>query len=54
MIRIGVIGDIGSGKSYISKNLGFPIFNADKEVNKIYKNNRNVFKKLKKKNFQNI
>ena len=49
MIRIGVIGDIGSGKSYISKNLGFPIFNADKEVNKIYKNNRNVFKKLKKK-----
>ena len=49
MIRIGVIGDIGSGKSYISKNIGFPIFNADKEVNKIYKKNRNVYKKLKKK-----
>ena len=37
MIRIGIIGDIGSGKSYIAKQFGFPIFNADLEVSKIYK-----------------
>ena len=43
MIKIGIIGDIGSGKSFISKQFGFPIFNADKEVNKIYK--KNSFKK---------
>ena len=49
MIKIGIIGDIGSGKSFISKQFGFPIFNADKEVNKIYKKNKNCFKNLKKK-----
>ena len=49
MIRIGILGDIGSGKSYIANNFGFPVFNADKEVNKIYKNNKKIFVKLKKK-----
>ena len=29
MIRIGIVGDIGSGKSYIAKKFGYPIFNAD-------------------------
>ena len=48
MIRIGVVGDIGSGKSYIAKQFGFPVFNADIEVNKIYKKNRKCFEKLKK------
>ena len=48
MIRIGIIGDIGSGKSYIAKQFGFPIFNADFEVNKIYKKSRKCFKKLKR------
>jgi dephospho-CoA kinase len=48
MIRIGIIGDIGSGKSYIAKQFGFPIFNADFEVSKIYKKNRKCFKKLKR------
>jgi len=48
MIRIGIIGDIGSGKSYVAKQFGFPVFNADIEVNKIYKKNRKSFKKLKK------
>ena len=48
MIRIGIIGDIGSGKSYVAKQFGFPVFNADIEVNKIYKKNRKCFKKLKK------
>ena len=48
MIRICVIGDIGSGKSYVAKQLGFPVFNADTEVRKIYKKSRKCFKKLKK------
>jgi len=48
MIRIGIVGDIGSGKSYIAKQFGFPIFNADLEVSKIYKKNRKCFKKLKR------
>ena len=48
MIKIAIIGDIGSGKSFIAKQFGFPIFNADKEVNKIYKSNKNCYKNLKK------
>ena len=48
MIRIGIVGDIGSGKSYIANQFGFPIFNADFEVNKIYKKSRKCFKKLKR------
>ncbi len=48
MIRIGILGDIGSGKSYVAKNFGYPVFNADNEVGKLYKKNRKVFKKLKK------
>jgi len=48
MIRIGIIGDIGSGKSYVAKQFGFPVFDADNEVNKIYKKNKKCFKKLKK------
>ena len=47
--RIGIIGDIGSGKSFVAKQFGFPIFNADKEVNKIYKKNKTCFRKLKNK-----
>ena len=35
MIRIGVIGGIGSGKSFIAKLFKYPVFNADKEVNLI-------------------
>ena len=48
MIKIGIVGDIGSGKSYIAKQFGFPVFNADNEVKKIYNKNRKCFKKLKK------
>ena len=48
MIRIGILGDIGSGKSYVAKNFGYPVFNADLEVNKLYKNDRKIFFKLKK------
>ena len=49
MIRVGIIGGIGSGKSFISKLFGYPVFNADNEVKYIYKKNRQCFKKLKKK-----
>ena len=53
MIRIGLIGDIASGKTLISKYFNFPIFNADAEVKNIYKRNKQCFKKLNK-NSQNI
>ena len=48
MKRIGILGDIGSGKSYVAKCFGFPVFIADLEVAKIYRNNKKVFLKLKK------
>ena len=48
MIRIGVLGDIGSGKSYVAQSFGYPVFNADYEVSKLYHQNRKVYKKLKK------
>ena len=48
MIRIGIVGGIGSGKSYVSKSFGFPLFNADLEVAKLYKKDKTIFIKLKK------
>ena len=48
MIKIGIIGDIGSGKSYISNQFGYPVFNADIEVENLYKKNKKCFKKLNK------
>ena len=49
MIRVGVIGGIGSGKSFIAKLFNYPVFNADREVNRIYRKDKNCFNKLKKK-----
>ena len=49
MIKIAILGDIGAGKTFVSKLFGFPVFNADKEVKKIYKSNKKCFNKLKKK-----
>ena len=49
MIRIAIVGGIGSGKSHIAKLFNYPIFNADLEVAKIYKTNKQCFKCLKKK-----
>ena len=48
MIRIGILGDIGSGKSYVANNLGYPVFDADYEVALLYKKNKKIFLKLKK------
>ena len=48
MIIIGIIGKIGSGKTYIANKITKFNFNADKEVNKIYKKNKNNLKKLGK------
>jgi len=48
MIRIGIIGDIGSGKSFVAKNFGYPVFNADDEVSYLYKYDKKIFIKLKK------
>ena len=49
MIRICLVGDIGSGKTYISKLFTTPCFSADKEVENIYKKNRKCYIALKKK-----
>ena len=48
MIKIGILGDIGSGKSYVAKNFGYPVFNADQEVSKLYQKDKKIFYKLKK------
>ena len=49
MIKIGILGDIGSGKSFVAKQFGYPVFNADYEVAKLYKQNKKIFIKLNKK-----
>ena len=41
MIKIGILGDIGSGKSYVAQNFGYPVFNADMKL-------LNYIKKIKK------
>ena len=48
MIRIAVVGDIGSGKSHIAKQFGFPVFNADVEVATLYRKSRKYYNKLKR------
>ena len=49
MIRIGILGDIGAGKSYVAYKFGYPVFNADQEVSKLYKKDKRIFKNLNKK-----
>ena len=48
MIRIAILGDVGSGKSYVAKQFGYPVFNADVEVVKLYKKSKKCYRKLKK------
>ena len=45
---IGILGDIGSGKTFVSNLLKFPVFNADKEIKNIYKKNKKCYYDLKK------
>ena len=47
MIRVGILGEIGSGKSFVSKQIGFPVFNADIEIAKLYKDSRKCYLKLR-------
>ena len=47
MIRIAVVGEIGSGKTYIARLFGLPVFNADNEVADIYKKDKTVYRKLR-------
>ena len=49
MIKVAILGSIGSGKSFIAKLFGRPVFNADLEVSKIYTFDKYFFRKLKKK-----
>jgi len=51
MVRVGILGSVGSGKSFVAnifRELGFNIFSADNEVANIYKNNNIVNKKISK------
>ena len=51
MVRVGILGSVGSGKTFIAnifKELSFNIFSADNEVANIYKNNKIVHKKIAK------
>ena len=49
MRRIALVGDIGSGKTFFSKLFGYPVFNADLVVSNLYKKDKFLFKKIKKK-----
>ena len=48
MIKIGILGEIGAGKSYVATNFGYPVFNADHQVAELYKKDKKIFYKLKK------
>ena len=48
MIKIALIGDIGSGKSFFSKLFRYPVFNADFEISKIYKKDKSSINVIKK------
>ena len=49
MRRIALVGDIGSGKTFFSKLFRYPIFNADLVVSNLYKKDKFLFRKVKKK-----
>ena len=56
MIKIGLTGGIGSGKSFVSKiftELGIPVYNSDMEAKKLY-NREDVKAKMKEKFGQNV
>ncbi len=43
MIRIGIIGDIGSGKTFVANNFGYPVFRADLKQQKFIKKIKKFF-----------
>ncbi|WP_299200831.1 dephospho-CoA kinase [Brumimicrobium sp.] len=50
MIKVGITGGIGSGKSIVAKILtviGFPVFDSDTEAKLLMVNNRNVIQQVK-------
>ena len=49
MIKIAIIGEIGSGKSHVSKQFGYPVFNADNEVARLYRRSKKCYYRLRKK-----
>ena len=49
MKRIALVGDIGSGKTFISNLFRYPVFNADLVVSNLYKKDKFLFRKIKKK-----
>ena len=48
MKRIGILGEIGSGKSFVAKKFQYPVFDADYVVGKLYREDKKIFYKLKK------
>jgi len=49
MLKVGITGGIGSGKSVVSKiieTMGYPVFNSDEIAKTIVNNNANVRKEL--------
>ena len=49
MIKVGILGSVGSGKSFVAnifKELGFNIFSADQVVSQIYERNKSINKKI--------
>jgi dephospho-CoA kinase len=51
VIALGIVGEIGSGKTYVSKvfkHYGYNVFNADKVVHNIYKKNKFINQKISK------
>jgi len=51
VIALGIVGEIGSGKTYVGKvfkHYGFNVFDADKVVHNIYKKNTFINQKISK------
>ena len=57
MIKIGITGSLSSGKSTVSKIISknkYPIYSADKEVSKLYKEKKFILKLVRLFNLKDI